>query len=307
MPGYFDLQINGCFGVDFNSSSLSEQDWLAACRNLSLTGTSHFLPTIITDAPHQMLKKIQRLVELSVRSNRFSSAEYAKAVGIHVEGPFISSTSGYVGAHPAPFAIPSDLELAKRIVDAGQGTVRIMTIAPEQDMTGELIRYMSDQDCAVFAGHTNASYDDLVRGLDSGLVGFTHLGNGCPPVLPRHDNILNRVLCLRDSFQCITLIADGYHLPPWLLKSWIEWFGVDRTIIISDAISAAGLGPGLHQLGDQSVFVGEDGVPRSPDASHFVGSGATLDKMHELLKTQNWSLEAQSKLLVQNARNIIRF
>ncbi|MEY2612056.1 MAG: N-acetylglucosamine-6-phosphate deacetylase, partial [Planctomycetota bacterium] len=130
---------------------------------------------------------------------------------------------------------------------------------------------------------------------------ITHLGNACPPTLPRHENILHRFLSQHAELQA-TLIADGFHLPWWLLDLWIDCFGEDRVAIVSDAISAAGLPPGLHRLGDRVVAVGDDGVPRSEDGTHFVGSGATLGVMRRRCESVfDWTPDRYQKLFVGNA------
>jgi len=301
MTNYLDLQINGCWGIDFNIEGLSFDDWNLACHRLEQAGTTQFLPTIITDSIDSMVKKIERLADLC----ELKPAGAARAVGIHVEGPFISPVPGYIGAHPKNYAISASLEVAKRLVDAGRGWVKMVTLAPEMDPSAETVQYLAKQGILVAAGHTNASLEQLKKAIDCGLRCFTHLGNGCPADLPRHDNILHRVMSLRDELS-VTLIADGYHLPMWMLRMLIDWFGEERSVIVSDAISAAGLPSGYHTLGDRRVWVGDDGVPRSEDRSHFVGSGATLDQMMTLLRKENyWTDECFEKLFAKNAAKLL--
>jgi N-acetylglucosamine-6-phosphate deacetylase len=298
---FFDIQINGCWGVDFNSESLTDEQWQVAEEKLALDGTGFFLPTIITDSVEAMIAKISRIASLIDRE----PISKRRAVGIHVEGPFISQEPGYIGAHPPQHARSASIDIAKRIVEAGNGFVRLVTLAPEQDSSGEVTSFLASQDICVAAGHTNASRDQMLKSIDSGLRLFTHLGNGCPANLARHDSIIHRVLSLRNKIH-VSLIADGHHLPLWLLRSWIDWFGIDRVTIISDAISAAGLPPGLHSLGNRKVLVGDDGVPRSEDRSHFVGSGATLGQMNSILDSQ-LQLDAsdRTRLLVTNPVTLI--
>jgi N-acetylglucosamine-6-phosphate deacetylase len=301
MSNFIDLQINGCWGIDFNAAELSQHDWHLACKQLNDVGTSEFLPTIITDSLDSMVTKIQRLADYCERNREGE----ASATGIHVEGPFISPVTGYIGAHPRPHAIPASLDAAKQLVDAGRGWVRMVTLAPEMDRDASVVRYLADQRILVAAGHTNATIDELQQAIDGGLRCFTHLGNGCPAEMPRHDNIIHRVMKLRDQLT-VTLIADGHHLPSWLLQIFIEWFGEDRAIIVSDAISAAGLPSGYHTLGNRRVWVGDDGVPRSEDRSHFVGSGALLDKMLPLLRDEcRYSSSSLTKMFRENAKQLL--
>jgi N-acetylglucosamine-6-phosphate deacetylase len=302
MQGFLDLQINGCWGVDFNHAELSESDWLVACRRLYDCHTVEFLPTIITDGFDSLKIKLHRLARLCEQP----SSDTAQPVGIHLEGPFISSELGFIGAHPKQHAIPATVEAMKNLLDAANGQIKMVTLAPEMDKKAKVTRFLSDQSILVAAGHTNATRDQLVEAIDNGLRCFTHFGNGCPPVLPRHDNILHRVMSLRDKIH-VTLIADGFHLPIWMLKMSLDWFGDDRSIIVSDAISAAGLSSGFHTLGDRRVWVDEDGVPRSEDRSHFVGSGATMDKMHSIVSLlADYHPDQLEKLFRTNARRLLQ-
>jgi N-acetylglucosamine-6-phosphate deacetylase len=301
MNNFIDLQINGCWGIDFNSSELSEHNWHLACKRLHDSGTSEFLPTIITDSVDAMVAKIRRLADYCEQRREGHSV----ATGIHIEGPFISPVTGYIGAHPPSHAIPASIDVAKRLVEAGRGWVRMVTLAPEMDAEARVVRFLVDQGILVAAGHTNATIEQLQRSIDAGLGCFTHLGNGCPAEMPRHDNIIHRVMRFRERLT-VTLIADGHHLPGWLLQIFIEWFGVDRSIIVSDAISAAGLPSGYHTLGNRRVWVGDDGVPRSEDRSHFVGSGALLDKMLPLLRDEQcYSPSSLEKMFRENARRLL--
>lgn len=296
-PALIDLQINGLHGIDFNASNLSDEDWDRALRALSNDGTRGFLPTLITDSVDALERKLSRLSRLCEQS-----AYGVQPLGIHLEGPFLSTLTGFIGAHPVQHARSADLDVMKRLLDASRGRIRWVTLAPEQDAGAQVTRYLSDAGISVAAGHTDATLDQLKQAVDAGLGFFTHLGNACPMQLHRHDNILHRALALHQHLR-YTVIADGYHLPLWLVQSWIEQLGIERVAIISDAISAAGLPPGIYTLGDREVWVGEDGVPRSPDGSHFVGSGATLGAMFsKLLETSSLGIEDLDVLFCRNAR-----
>lgn len=291
-----DLQINGLHGIDFNASSLTDDEWDRALRALSEDGTRGFLPTLITDSVDALERKLSRLSRLCEQS-----AYGVQPLGIHLEGPFLSPLAGFIGAHPVQHARTAEVDVMKRLVDAGCGRIRWVTLAPERDPGSHVTRYLADAGIAVAAGHTDATLDQLKQAIDAGLGFFTHLGNACPMQLHRHDNIVHRALALHRHLR-YTLIVDGHHLPVWLVQSWIEQLGVGRVAIISDAISAAGLPPGIYTLGDREVRVGDDGVPRSPDGSHFVGSGATLGTMFSKLEeTSVFRKEDLEVLFCRNA------
>ncbi len=271
---YFDLQVNGCYGVDFNGDELNSEQLHAACERLAGDSVAGILATIITDDVERMSARLNRLACWRERDPLAQRIIW----GIHIEGPFISAEPGYVGAHPRQHVRPADLDAMKRLLDASQGLVRLVTQAPECDPDMILTRYLADRGILVSAGHCNPSMDQLRAAIDAGLSLFTHLGNGCPLMLPRHDNVIQRVLSLSDRLT-ICFIADGVHIPYTALGNYLRITGIERTIFVTDAISAAGLGPGRYKLGLQSVEVDTEGATWSADRSHLVGSAVTMPAM----------------------------
>ncbi len=271
---YCDLQVNGAFGVDFNSEDLTLDQFRFACNHLVRIGVTDFLPTIITDSIPEMCRRISKIA-VWVESN--SDLEQ-RVRGIHVEGPFLSNVPGFYGTHPPQHILGAREESSMRLIDAGRGRVKILTLAPEQDPDGVVTRRMRSEGVMVFAGHTDASYDQLRKSIDFGLVGFTHLGNGCVHQVDRQDNIMQRVLALQEHLF-VTLIADGVHLPGWLLRSWVRIFGPDRTIIISDSMSAAGMPPGEYSIGGQPIQVNAQRRTKHRDHGYLAGSASTMADM----------------------------
>ena len=275
---YIDLQVNGAYGVDFNSDTLTVERFEFACTKLKESGIIGFLPTIITDSLEAMCRRIGNIASI-VESNPSLSALVR---GIHLEGPFLSDRVGFYGTHPPQHIMPANLRDAMRLIDAGRGLVRLVTLAPEQDAGCETTRRLSNEGILVFAGHTDASFDTLKQALDCGLRGFTHLGNGCIHQVDRQDNIMHRVLALREQLV-ITLIADGIHLPAWLLKSWIDIIGPTRSIVISDSMSAAGMPSGEYSIGNQRVIVEPSRRTRHRDHGYLAGSASTMADMDLVL------------------------
>jgi N-acetylglucosamine-6-phosphate deacetylase len=271
MHGYFDLQVNGYGGTDFNSDALTAEGLHAACERLAADGVDGILATVITDTPERMAARLARLVAL----READPLARRMIPGLHVEGPFINPAVGYKGAHPADAIVPAEPDAMRRLLDAGGGLVRLVTLAPERDAGQRVTRMLAGAGVTVAAGHTDASLDDLRAALDAGLTLFTHLGNGCPPVLPRHDNIVQRALSLSDRLT-FTFIADRAHIPFFALGNYLRLAGTDRTVIVTDAISAAGLGPGRYTIGRWTLDIGPDMVARSPDGSHLVGAAITM-------------------------------
>ncbi len=271
---FVDLQINGYQGVDFNKDEMSAEELHHACAALERDGVESILATIITDDLEKMENRIKRIVHL-----RGSDALVEKMIaGFHIEGPFISQAPGYVGAHPANFARAANWNAMSQLLDAGEGLIRIVTLSPEQDSQALVSRRLVEQGVLVAAGHTNATLEELDTCIDAGLTLFTHLGNGCPRLMDRHDNIIQRALS-RAGYLTFGVIVDGAHVPYFVLKNYLAIAGIDRVFVVTDAIAAAGCGPGIYQLGGRQVSVGEDGVPRADDDSHLVGSATPMHRM----------------------------
>ena len=162
------------------------------------------------------------------------------------------------------------------LLDAADGLVRIVTLAPEHDAEFNVTKLLARQNIVVSAGHCNPSIDVLQAAIDEGLLMFTHLGNGCPTMLHRHDNIIQRVLSLSDRLW-ISFIADGAHLPFFVLRNFLRTIGTERAIIVTDATAASGMGPGRYRLGEIEAIVGGDLVPRlAADPQYLAGSALTM-------------------------------
>ncbi|MCG8653932.1 MAG: N-acetylglucosamine-6-phosphate deacetylase, partial [Pirellulales bacterium] len=140
---------------------------------------------------------------------------------------------------------------------------------------------------------------------DAGLKLFTHLGNGCPGQLHRHDNIVQRVLSMSDQLK-ISFIADGHHVPVFALKNYLRCVPRDNVIIVTDAISAAGLGPGRYELSDQVVEVDPDGAAWSACRTHFAGCATTMPEMVRILRERLAASEAEIPAWTsENAANLL--
>ncbi len=295
-----DLQVNGYAGVDFNADELTLEQAVHACEALRLDGVEGILATVITADHDAMCRRLANVVKCREQS----PAVAEMIVGLHIEGPFLSPVPGYIGAHPTEHACPAHLELTRKLLEAGGGLTKLFTLAPEQDMTGEVTAFLSDQNILVAAGHCNPSLDQLKSSIDSGLKLFTHLGNGCPMQLHRHDNIIQRALSLSDQL-ILCFIADGAHIPLFALKNYLRCAGIERSIVVSDTISAAGLGPGTYRLADQTVVIEEDLVPWAEDRSHFVGSACPLKRMVDNLKSLELSPQDIDSLVNDNPRKLL--
>jgi N-acetylglucosamine-6-phosphate deacetylase len=298
--GFVDLQVNGYVGTDFNDPTTTVEQIKQAAQAMLDDGVDRALPTVITAELSVMCRCISNIVS-AIQSEPIAARVFG---GIHIEGPFFPSLPGYIGAHPLQHALAASLPALEQLLNSACGLARIVTLAPEIDHDGRLTRTCVEHGCVVSAGHTNASLEDLQRCIDNGLTLFTHLGNGCPKLLDRHDNIIYRALSLKDQLS-YTLIADGFHIPELLFRNLLDWVEHDRLSVVSDAISATGLGPGTYQLGQRTVTIGADKAARDASGEHFVGAASNMrDADRWLAEGLKLDLDLRYRLLVTNPLKI---
>jgi N-acetylglucosamine-6-phosphate deacetylase len=278
---YVDLQVNGYGGVDFNADGLTAERLHQACARLEHDHVRACLATIITDDLAAMRRRLSALAAL-----RAADPLAARLIaGFHIEGPFLNELDGFRGAHPRDAIRVASVSEMDQLLDAAAGLARLVTLAPERDPGLAVTRFLSSQRVVVSAGHTNASLDELRAAADAGLTMCTHVGNGCPLQLPRHDNIVQRMLSLHDRLW-LCFIADGVHVPFVALGNYLRGAGLDRCLVVTDAIAAAGLGPGRYTLGRWDLLIGDDMVARAPDGSHLIGAAITMPQSAARLRDE---------------------
>lgn len=269
-----DIQVNGYAGADFCAADLELAACRVACDALAADGVDGVLATVITDSIDGITRTLATLVR-----HRESDPVVARMIrGFHVEGPFISPLPGYVGAHEPRHVRPANVADMERILDAGAGLVRLVTLAPEHDAGFVTTRLLADRGITVSAGHCDPSLDVLRGAIDAGLSMVTHLGNGCPTTLPRHDNVIQRALALADHLW-LCFIPDGAHVPFFALRNYLAVAGIERSIMVTDAIAAAKLGPGRYTLSGMEVEVDGHGVARRPGSPNLAGSTVTMPEV----------------------------
>ena len=289
----FDIQNNGYAGVDFCDANITAKNLHHACCEIEKDGCPSILATVISDTIENMTAKLKHLVAL----RRDDKLVERVIRGFHVEGPFLNPTSGYRGAHPQEVMIPADAEKAKGLNDACDGLLRLVTLAPECDPQFATTRYLTDQGIVVSAGHCNPSLDQLKGAIEAGLKMVTHFGNGCPIELSRHDNVLQRFLHFREHLW-FCFIPDGIHIDFYALRNYIDLVGVERSIMVTDAIAAAKMPPGKYALSGFEVVVDSAGVARRPGSANLAGSTITMPGIIINLAEQLQCSKADIKKLI---------
>jgi len=268
----FDFQVNGFGGVDFQRDDISIGDLRRATLALRQHGVRAILATLTTAD----IMKLSRRFEGFERARTHDRDISQMIAGYHLEGPWISPLPGFRGAHPAdPIHAPSISEF-NRLQGAAGGRIRLVTLAPEWPGSPEFIAEIVRQGVHVSLGHTDASDTEIDGAIKAGARFATHLGNGTPAVLPRHDNIIQRLLSRDELTAC--LIPDGVHLPPFVLRNLFRAKPPGRVLFTTDAMAGAGAPPGNYTLGDMAVVIGADRIARQPGGEGFAGSTLTPDE-----------------------------
>ena len=239
--GLIDLQVNGYGGEDVNAEDVSAETVLRFTEKMLATGTTTFLPTVITSSEQKIAKALRAIAEARRRSNVAAGAIPC----VHVEGPHISPVEGYRGAHPLEHVRKPNLEEFERWQEVSGGLVGLITLSPHSPEAAEYIASVTKRGVVVALGHTNASSEEIRKAVDAGAKLSTHLGNGTAALLPRHSNVVWTQLA--EDRLSATFIADGQHVPADALKVMVRAKGVERSILISDAVSVAGNPPGVYE------------------------------------------------------------
>ncbi|MSU51399.1 MAG: N-acetylglucosamine-6-phosphate deacetylase [Opitutus sp.] len=271
-PGLFDFQVNGFGGVDFQAATLTQTELEHAVAVMRRHGLAGIFLTLITDEIDAHCRRLENFEKLCA-----ASPEIARMiVGYHIEGPWLSPEPGYRGAHPAgPMHAPSLAEF-ERLQSAAGGRIRLITVAPEWPGSAECIAAMTRAGVNLSLGHTNASDAQIDEAIRAGARFVTHLGNGTPQEMPRHDNVVQRLLARDELTAC--LIPDGVHLPPFVLKNFFRAKPPGKVLFTTDAMSGAGAGPGRYKVGRLEIDVGPDQIARQPGGGGFAGSTLTPDE-----------------------------
>jgi N-acetylglucosamine-6-phosphate deacetylase len=270
-PGFIDLQVNGFAGVDYNNPATTQEEIAHSIRCLCATGVTRFFPTVITGSPDDMAGALRML-----SAARESIPEGHAMEAFHVEGPYISPEDGPRGAHPERWVRPPDMEEFRRFQDAARGHVRLITISPEWKEAPHFIERVVGEGVVVSIGHTKANASQIADAVHAGATLSTHIGNGAHAMLERHPNYIWEQLA-EDRLNA-SLIVDGIHLGPAFLKVALRAKGVERSILVTDAVMPAGCSPGRYQLGEVDVELHPDGSVRLLGGTRLAGSALMMDR-----------------------------
>ena len=275
VPGFVDVHIHGAGGHDVMEGTTLALDRIAA--TVARHGTTSLVATTVTasieDTCHS-LEGIAHYIRNQAQLNEIQDDARlaAEFVGIHLEGPFISHARR--GVHP-PDAIaqPSTATLQK-FLEAADGLVKIVTIAPEVPGACKLIEYAVAAKIVAAIGHTDADYEQGREAIQAGARHAVHMFNAMRPFSHRDPGVVGAILT--DPEVTAEIIADGVHVAGPAIQVLLGCKGFDAVVLVSDGIAATGMHDGRYRLGNFEVTV-KDGVARNSEGK-LAGSTLTLDR-----------------------------
>ena len=288
-PAFFDVHIHGAKGHDAMEATPEALDAMSSF--LASRGTGSFLATTVTAPLDATLRSLAGLAKLLERP---AVAGQARPIGIHLEGPFLSHAK--CGVQPEEHLLAPSIATFDRLFDAAEGHVRLMTLAPELPGAPELAAHATARGVRISLGHSNATAAETLAVIHAGAVSATHTCNAMRPLNQREPGILGTVLTCDALYA--EMICDGIHNAPEIVKLWWRAKGPERAILMTDAMSAAGMPDGTYQLGGFPVEVAQG---RAMARGVLAGSVLTLDRaITNFLEFTGASLEEALRLATVN-------
>ena len=294
-PGFIDIQVNGFAGVDYNAPDAPHDEIARSMRVMFSTGVARCFPTVITGDPEKMLGALRNLA-----AAREALPEGPAMEAFHVEGPHISPEDGPRGAHPQRWVRPPDLNEYKRWQEAANGNVRIVTLSPEWPEAPHYIDMLSRDGVVTSIGHTKATAAQIQDAVSAGATLSTHIGNGAHAVMSRHPNYIWEQLA-EDRLNA-SMIVDGIHIGKAFLKVALRAKGVERSVLITDAVMPAMCKPGRYLLGEVEVELHADESVRMAGGTRLAGSSLRMDRgVENLMKIAGLTLAEAITMATTNA------
>ncbi len=287
-PGFIDTHLHGIGG--FGTDDFSTASILGMSERLADFGVTGFFPTIYTDKIENMLKAIKAVVAA------IGDEKGAEILGIHVEGPFISKAR--VGAQNPEGIVPVNIDLFNTILEAGKGHVVCMTVAPELKGMRELALYAIKKGIVLLAGHTNATYKNIIEGMQVGILHSTHFFNAMSRLHHRNPGTVGAILIEQDM-QC-EVIADGVHVHKDLVKLLLKGKEVRNVVLMTDSLKPTAQESGPMIINGELAILGEDGafhLAKDPDT--MMGSALTM--LQGVKNLVDWEIPIEAAIQMATA------
>lgn len=295
--GFFDPQVNGYGGIDFNGKNLTSEMLHQAARSIASSGTTQFLATLITASRERLVAQLRALARAFESDHLLGRM----CIGVHLEGPYISPEEGPRGIHPREFIRRPDWEEVERLLEACDGRIRLITLAPEIEGSLPFIEKAVRKGMVIGIAHTAASAEALEDAFRAGARLSCHLGNAAEVAPARHRNPIEKQLSM-DGLMA-SIIADGIHLPDYVVKNYIRAKGAERILLTTDSTAGAGASAGRYSLGDLEVEVAPEGGPaRMSGGGRLAGSTLTMGQaIRNVIRFAGLDLGTAVQMAGQNA------
>ncbi|WP_421657758.1 N-acetylglucosamine-6-phosphate deacetylase [Leptothermofonsia sp. ETS-13] len=282
--GGIDLQINGTLGLAFPDLDANNATKLKdICEYLWTNGIDGFLPTIVTTSIEKIQSSLSSISLYQTVQKHAASLSQAEVLGVHLEGPFLNPNKR--GAHPQEHLLPLTIENVKRVLGDYASIVKIMTLAPELDETGEVIPYLRSLGITVSLGHSLATAEQAQKAFDQGAAMVTHAFNAMPPLHHREPGLLGAAIT-HSNVYC-GLIADGQHVVPIMADILLRASHYEQGIfLVSDALAPLGLPDGIYPWDTRQIKV-KNGTARLFDGTL---SGTTLPLLVGVQNLVKWGI-----------------
>jgi N-acetylglucosamine-6-phosphate deacetylase len=301
-PGWIDLQVNGYSGHDPNAEGAEPEATADMVRSLWRHGVTALCPTITTASEAQIISALGAIASACDADPLVA----ASILGIHVEGPHISSQDGPRGAHPRAHVRPPDIKEYRRWQAAAGGRVKIITLSPEYPEAIDYVQAIVADGVVASIGHTAASAEQIRAAVDAGARWSTHLGNGAHEVLPRHPNYIWEQLA--DDRLSAGFIFDGQHLSPSFMRAALRAKGIERSILVTDAVALAGRPPGVYESSSGAIVeLSKSGRLTVQGTSYQAGSTASLPIcLTNALRHAGLTLAQATRMVTANPSTLVQ-
>lgn len=286
IPGFVDVHIHGAGGADTMDGTTEALQTMAV--HLAQEGTTSFLATTMTQSPEKIQAALKNAADFQSHEQ---AAGQAEVIGIHLEGPFINPSKK--GAQPENYILEPNVEVFKQWQEIANGTIKLVTVAPEMPNGTELIQYLAEHGVTASIGHTEAGYAEVKAAADAGATQVTHLFNGMKGLHHREPGTAGAALLI-DELKT-ELICDGIHICPEMIQLALKVKGTDGALLITDSMRAKCLKNGHYELGGQPVFVA-DGKATLEDGTLAGSILKMIDAVRNVLTFTDLSLQDVIKL-----------
>lgn len=294
-PGFIDTHIHGFYGYGVEDNN--PESILKMSEHLAQYGVTTFLPTVYPQPLDKMLSII------SSCASAIGKEKGAKIVGLHLEGPFISPKR--LGVQIADNLQTPDIEIMKKFMEAAQGKIVNMTVAPELKGMHELALFCENHGIVLQAGHTDANYQNMLEGMQVGIMHATHFFNAMSPMHHRDPNAVGAILVNRE--YSVEIIADGLHVHPDLLKLLFRDKPFEKIVLVTDALKPTEQKEGPFFANSEEVYLDETGIFHRKEDDVIAGSSLTMIRgVENLVKMGGLSLQNAILMSSYNPARIMK-